>query len=596
MNKIQPRNLPAKRLERLVVGNPVTTRIEDGVANCFPGLEYDHRNLDRRFFPGLVFSFIDGDTRTQARNGMRLDSVDQGDPALSPADGDKSVPSYERRLAPPLSNALDAAATRLRNGDWYVRSITQRGNTIGLHDPGARTHLGGSTVWRMVRMLAADEVTLVLERRHPAARQAARGGPAARRHPTVTLRGWRRRFIDTTTGLLSDAYLPGELGQSLCSPWMHDFRDCACNYWASNHPDIVLPEVQLGEQLLGSEDLGDVLLGGVRVDWLRSDRSAPGNVQAAVDGGRDAEIDHYEINRRWQDLDFVLGGRESSGFFRPNEAADVKPFGSTAELVQHLVYAASLEHVLALEYLYARYSVKAPGELTGAPAGLVDFAEFARHELLGIAVGEMRHLRWANELLWTLQKAKLLPSTVVLPALGVATVIPFGNVPPGQPSSVPAALRNLDASSLDVYIKGERPSGALDGLYSRVVATLRAPGTNYPDGMLELTEQIVSDGVNHFVTFEQLKALGAPYETAAGAPRYSRNLTPGARTDKRVAAALAAYDTILADLKLGYQGGDVEARSFIPLARDKMNDLDGIADELGKKGIGIPFFTTPKTP
>ncbi len=292
----------------------------------------------------------------------------------------------------------------------------------------------------------------------------------------------------------------------------------------------------------------------------------------------------------------MLGGRESSGFFRPNEAADVKPFGSTEELAQHLVYAASLEHVLALEYLYARYSVKAPGELGGAPAGLLDFAEFARHELLGIAVGEMRHLRWANELLWTLQKAKPLASSVVLPALGVATVIPFGNVPPGQPPSVPAALRNLDANSLDVYIKGERPSGALDGLYSRVVATLRAPGTNYPDGMLELTEQIVSDGVNHFVTFEQLKALGAPYETATGEPRYSRKLVTAARTDRSVAPALAAYAAILDNLRKGYRDGDVEDRRFIPPARDKMNELDALADALGAKGIGIPFFTTPKTP
>ena len=587
MNKIQPRNLPAKRLERLVVGNPVTTRIEDGVANCFPGLEYDHRNLDRRFFPGLIFSFIDGDSRTRERIGMRLDSVDQSDPALSPADGDARVPAYERRLATTLSNALDAASTRLQTGDWYVTKITQRGNTIGLHDPGARTHLAGSTVWRMVRMLAADEVTLVLERRRP----------AARTRPTVTLRGWRRRFIDTTTGVLSDAYAPGELGQSLCSPWMHDFRDCACNYWASNHPDIVLPAVQLGEQMLGNEDLGNALLAGVRVDWLRADRYASGDVQApgTVDAGRAAQIDHYEINRRWQDLDFVLGGRESSGFFRPNEAADVKPFGSPLELANHLVYAASLEHVLALEYLYARYSIKAPNELTGVPPGLLDFAEYARHELLGIAVGEMRHLRWANELLWTLQKAKLVDG-VDLPALGVATEIPFGTVPLGQPASVPAALRNLDASALDIYIKGERPSGALDGLYSRVVATLRQPGTNYPHGMVELTEQIVTDGVNHFVTFEQLKSLGAPYEAAAGRPRYSRNLTTAAPTDRRVAPALAAYAAILADLKLGYRGGDVEDRRFIPPARDKMNELDARADQLGANGIGIPFFVPQAAP
>src|SRR5215472_5260807 len=56
--KIFPRNLTA-RAEFQVVGNPIVTRPEDAVANCFPGLELDVRNLDRRFFPGLVFNFID---------------------------------------------------------------------------------------------------------------------------------------------------------------------------------------------------------------------------------------------------------------------------------------------------------------------------------------------------------------------------------------------------------------------------------------------------------------------------------------------------------------------------------------------------------
>src|SRR5947209_2202598 len=57
VNKIFPRNLTA-RAGYLVPGNPVVTRPEDAVANCFPGLEVDIRNLDRRFFPGLVFEFV----------------------------------------------------------------------------------------------------------------------------------------------------------------------------------------------------------------------------------------------------------------------------------------------------------------------------------------------------------------------------------------------------------------------------------------------------------------------------------------------------------------------------------------------------------
>ena len=40
----------------LVRGNPVTARPESGVDNSHPGLEFDMRNMDRGFFPGLLFT------------------------------------------------------------------------------------------------------------------------------------------------------------------------------------------------------------------------------------------------------------------------------------------------------------------------------------------------------------------------------------------------------------------------------------------------------------------------------------------------------------------------------------------------------------
>ncbi|ETX02264.1 MAG: hypothetical protein ETSY2_35870 [Candidatus Entotheonella gemina] len=52
--KIFPRNLTA-RAAYIVPGNPVTTRPEDGVDNCYPGLEMDARNIQKFFFPGLYF-------------------------------------------------------------------------------------------------------------------------------------------------------------------------------------------------------------------------------------------------------------------------------------------------------------------------------------------------------------------------------------------------------------------------------------------------------------------------------------------------------------------------------------------------------------
>src|SRR5438477_12262182 len=77
--KIFPLNLTAMAaLADKVKGNPISTRLEGGVGNCFPGLEFDHRNLDRRFFPGLVFAM-------GSSTGAPLVAVDAADPDLSPA-------------------------------------------------------------------------------------------------------------------------------------------------------------------------------------------------------------------------------------------------------------------------------------------------------------------------------------------------------------------------------------------------------------------------------------------------------------------------------------------------------------------------------
>ena len=59
-SKLLPRNVSAVRrgrdpanATRMIVGNSVSTRLESGIGNFFPGLECDLRNLERRFFPFL---------------------------------------------------------------------------------------------------------------------------------------------------------------------------------------------------------------------------------------------------------------------------------------------------------------------------------------------------------------------------------------------------------------------------------------------------------------------------------------------------------------------------------------------------------------
>ena len=60
-DKLQPRNRTARLVDARAAGNPVVTELESGVGNCFPGLEADVRNLDRRFFPYLAVDFIGSD-------------------------------------------------------------------------------------------------------------------------------------------------------------------------------------------------------------------------------------------------------------------------------------------------------------------------------------------------------------------------------------------------------------------------------------------------------------------------------------------------------------------------------------------------------
>jgi hypothetical protein len=120
----------------------------------------------------------------------------------------------------------------------------------------------------------------------------------------VTLSGRRARYLDDT-GALARIFQPGELTQSLCSPWTHDFRDCACFYWASNHPDIALPPLPADI----AADQADMF--NTETPWERRNRSVAQPPIATARGARDvAEMEHHQINRDWQQLNFVLERRE----------------------------------------------------------------------------------------------------------------------------------------------------------------------------------------------------------------------------------------------------------------------------------------------
>jgi len=571
-----PLNLSA-RLQRSAVGNPAGARLASGVANCFPGLEFDHRNLDRRFFPGLVVEFADPVVAQPSMGGV-VTLVDLDDPVLADAAG----------THPDLSADLAALAAEMAADPraWWIVRIVQGGVAI---DPQAIHGLGLDSLgtWRIVRSLDPGPVRVVLNR-------FGDDGVAA---GEVILDGPRRPYL-AAGDTIDSGYAPGELTQSLCSPWQHDFRDCGCYYWASNHPDIAIEAVRPGE------DPGVPPPPGTgSVNWLRA-RPARENVP---------ELGYYEISERYQDLAVVLRDRESADPYRPSTVDEAEPYATTEELVAELRNGlAPLEHALTLEYLYAWSSVRSPQEVAALsdadvveslplqfradPAhpleGVADRSAavaylrsrlrrdvtFLREQLRSTAIAEMRHLSWVNLLLRKLAETGV--GAPYVPALGVATDIPTAT--PG--TTRPAALRPLTSPTVADFVGVELPSGGLDGRYARVRATLDTPELG--GELYDIASRIVDDGVDHYSSFRRMAMIVGLYDQSP--PPYLRpGFSLAARNEPKVARALQIQGGIMSMLFLGYAGDT----SQIVAARALMvADLEGALDAAAQAGFGVPFF------
>jgi Ferritin-like len=573
---IAPRNLTARAACR-IVGNPDTSRPEDTVGNCYPGLDIDVRNLDRRFFPGLVFEFVCYDPsimRVPEPNrygALLLYPQGFGDRELLPAYLDQLEPP-DRDWIAPLQAGLhrqlndQVVVDQLRLGAWYIEWIEQAGNRLSTRDSNTAGPLDGLVVWRFVRGLEPGEVKIGLQRRD---------GPGY-----LELTGWRRLFTDPRSGVLSLAYQPGELLMSLCSPWQHDFRDCACHYWAANRPDVVQPRVPEGTT---PDDIPDP----TRLDWMRADR-APGASAAAlstVDANRAFAIDHFQINQAWQRLSVVLNDTEIDEVFAPPPPQHVPPFRTLRRLYVNLRYMAGVEMALTIEYLYARSSLRAQDR---RDPDLVRDVEFARHVLLQTAESEMQHLRWANELLWEL--ARLYPELgPYVPALKPARRIPCRPDPQtGRPRTRRRALRRLEPAVVQDFIDVERPSGTIDSRYARIFETLLKYKLK---DLAELASHVTNDGMQHFRRFLRLQQVLTAYQEN----QYLRRLRLDGPDQAPDATNMFREITehLTAAYKLIAQGSYGAARPRLDDAIRRMPQLLDLSDWYADRGVGIPFWWPP---
>ncbi len=568
--RIIPLNLPAKvKLSERIAGNPATSRLESIVANSHPGLEVDHRNLDRRFFPGLIFEFVYKDPGTL--RGAKLIAVDEND--------------LDRPKDAEFKGTIQELSRRLPGADIFLHSLEQGSKRIVLANTSGSQMLDGRVVWRLIRSLEPGPLKIELVQYD--------GSTSIMK---CALEAQRRVFQDRF-GALSSVYKPGELTQSLCSPWQHDFRDCTCNYWASNHPDVALPAHPANIEEFRSGQPG-VELGEDPVLWLRWDRARDVAPLASPSACRPLEMDHYEINARWSDLPVVLEGRETLTPYSIGVVETATPLPQQ-DLNKELARLAGMEHALALEYLYARYSVRFGDAELSEPER--EHADFIAHELLAIAISEMMHLRWANQLMWELSHLKSQQDYV--PALRVSDLVPGkmdGAVQPDNPPT-PKGMRKPQMRPLNVaiedFLAAEKPSGTLDGQYSRIFATVRR---GYPTGICEIVSRTIADGVSHFSRFLQIRAILRLYASPIAASslpviadvKLVRPLKPGDPKDPKFKRIADAYATLLKSLYSSYRNGDAEDRFGLSEARAQMQIIDADATSLAREGdgIGVPFL------
>ena len=401
----------------------------------------------------------------------------------------------------------------------------------------------------------------------------------------LLLFGSRARFLDADGVIDKQALHPGQLTRSLCSPWQYDFADCGCFYWASNKPDLVSSDAQPAQVL----------------NFQRSDRSAGSDRSTTDDDwilkqagrwdGDGAIVRHAEMLTKWAALPFVVRRRETDRYV-PVAAAASKVLLDRAGIIDRLSRLAPVEHALAIEYLYAYYSLGVPMVRSDLPLSPQQACiHTAGQEIFQVAVDEMRHLRSVNEILIELQEPWQLDR---------ADVIGEDFDKNGKAFAQPFALRPLDGAQLDWFINVERASqnqddqNTIDGMYTLILLSVQQSADFSPGEKTRISallKVIIDEGIDHFARFSRAKAALAGIDPQVYLQvKDSPLLLPDGQPDRLLQdVADAAYLVVLRSLDYAFQVGDAQRGAMLESARRAMYNMDDAARSLAQRSIGAMF-------
>lgn len=576
-----PLNLTAR--SELVLGNPITARPESGADNAHPGLEFDTRMLNRIFFPGLVFDF-------QYGQGARLVEVrpersGDGLGGLMPecvADPNTMVFLWYIVVK---SEGGPNVVYEVYNLDGYdvLRIVSSLGKGPLLVVVGRSPETVPPVAIEKVTAMIAEQV--LGKKDWPSASLVAQDQQGLQ---IAVLCGERAEYLDENGVIDTDAIAPGQLTQSLCSPWQWDFAECACYYWAAARPDIVVAEESGSEASFLRRDL---------MARVTSEEKTPAE---RMRDWQNAEMTPPETILKWESLPFVISDRESNVFEVAKWPEPTKLL-NREEVIERLGQLAAVEHAILVEYLYAAYSIDAhllpPGVPNPFPPAFHDqrardlFA--AANEILMIAIDEMHHLRWANE-------ARMLLGAKA-PVLERATQMEPTRADGGRTFKlVPLTCEALDRL-IKIEAASQRVGGdehTLEGIYTEALLSIHQwPDEDFPQKarVMEILKVIIDEGEEHHKRLLDVRRILKKYpETDYLRVRHAA--CKAADGEGRALQELADryYSEILETLRLAFKPAAASAGGEkLRDARRSMLNLHETAIELSLKGEGV-LFTLPQ--
>jgi len=106
--------------------------------------------------------------------------------------------------------------------------------------------------------------------------------------------------------------------------------------------------------------------------------------------------------------------------------------------------------------------------------------------------------------------------------------------------------------------------------------------------MEQLAARILADGMQHFSSFREIQVVLRPFSNPVS--YLVANFKKAPENDQGAREAQTLYKKVLDDLASAYALGDMEDARLIAEARQTMFDLKAVADQLARRGLGVPYF------